>query len=269
MICRAFTLIELLVVISIIAVLIAILLPTLGSARESARAAQCLSSIRQLAAANQLYAQDHEERVVPLAAGGSATEENVSWCFGYFTTATNLEQAFNNGLLAPYLQEVTDIAGCPSWKTDPRIIDEAQGAIGTFAFPVEVHYGLNSFQLGRRLPDNPPSSIGNWEGVRIANVRNPTETVLFSDAGTDSPQFGGNVDAVYWTEYILSPTHTPESATIHGRHNNDRANVAWLDGHASAEAITQYNDATASEIEKTLGHLDPTPATRSDEWWTP
>lgn len=63
---RAFTLIELLVVTSIIALLIAILLPTLGSARKAARTVQCLANIKQLAAAVTMYADDDSGFLPPV-----------------------------------------------------------------------------------------------------------------------------------------------------------------------------------------------------------
>ncbi len=56
----AFTLLELLVVIAIIAVLAGLIMPVLGRVQSSARAAQCLSQIKQLAAAARQYANDND-----------------------------------------------------------------------------------------------------------------------------------------------------------------------------------------------------------------
>jgi prepilin-type N-terminal cleavage/methylation domain-containing protein len=66
----AFTLVELLVVIGIIAVLIAILLPSLGKARDQARRVQCLSNLRQVHIAYVIYAQSYRDQI-PLGYGGS------------------------------------------------------------------------------------------------------------------------------------------------------------------------------------------------------
>lgn len=80
-----FTLIELLVVISIIAMLMGILLPSLGTARETARRTVCSSNMRQIAIAATMYADQNERGVYLPAFFGF--EDNLGWYFTDFLAA--------------------------------------------------------------------------------------------------------------------------------------------------------------------------------------
>ena len=63
---NAFTLIELLVVIAIIAILAAILFPVFAQAREKARGISCVSNVKQINLAWQMYLQDYDEQMAPM-----------------------------------------------------------------------------------------------------------------------------------------------------------------------------------------------------------
>ena len=100
-----FTLVELLVVIGIIALLIGILLPTLGRAREQANAIKCLSNVRQLALATILCAQDHHG-FMPTCSDDSVAKFNdpYKFKFTYRNSGANGGSVFDSySSLVPYL----------------------------------------------------------------------------------------------------------------------------------------------------------------------
>ncbi len=94
---RGFTLIELLVVIAIIAVLAGILFPVFAKARGSAHGATCISNIKQLLQAAQMYRSDYDRRLVPARNwDNSHGTLGITWCV----------------LLQPYIKN-KEILTCP------------------------------------------------------------------------------------------------------------------------------------------------------------
>jgi prepilin-type N-terminal cleavage/methylation domain-containing protein/prepilin-type processing-associated H-X9-DG protein len=116
-----FTLIELLVVIAIIAILAAMLLPALASAKRRAQAAVCLSNIKQLCLTDVMYENDNHSFIQPYADLGGVN----------FGTSTFL--GVNSEWIGPmidYSAKATNLIICPTAATPPApgSIPDAVGA---------------------------------------------------------------------------------------------------------------------------------------------
>ncbi len=144
-----FTLIELLVVIAIIAVLAALLLPALSGAKAQAYKTQCISNLRQLAIAWQIYPDEHQDRLV---ANGylSAMNEARLWVAGgehlhpeFFTNRAALTDSryalFADSIKGPGVYK------CPADRSEP----EWAGV----SFPKLRSYSLNA-HMGWAHPAN-------------------------------------------------------------------------------------------------------------------
>jgi prepilin-type N-terminal cleavage/methylation domain-containing protein/prepilin-type processing-associated H-X9-DG protein len=191
----AFTLIELLVVVAIIAVLVSILLPALGKARESARGAICLSNLRQLSMANVQYGDMYNDTWPAVATGSLAVWNNTRGAWVPSGYAGNSQFDVAKGVLYPLLGHNNKSFVCPSDKsptgglsysmncniynyTYPKpglftrglcgiitFVDEGQGLNDGFFVPINSVYGNPSTSLDDpNWYHNKSSSFGFADG---------------------------------------------------------------------------------------------------------
>ena len=150
---RGFTLVELLVVIAIIGFLVALLLPAIQAARESARGVQCMSNLRQLGLALHNY-HDSNQRF-PLAIAG-AEKKNMIDSNGMLRDG---DEGFGWGTaILPYIEQNSiydDIN--PDWQASPFLIQFVTTGeiIPSGAVP------LSEFRCpSSELPDHVPEQLG-------------------------------------------------------------------------------------------------------------
>ena len=230
-----FTLIELLVVIAIIAILAAVLLPALQNARMRGVSASCTNRLKQIGTADAQYQQDFNCHV---PGAEKMTGDMMAWNGRRNSSAKTDFTA--DGFLAAYLAKAgvdssmqqtvaSNVFFCP----DGTVLREFERLGHTVSDAKGSGYGINlsihPWCATTTISMGPASMTMAGSVVRPGSFKNPSQIVSFGD------QFGnqGAMNGGAYTDATLFG-YSIDSVSTAFRHNQ-RANIAWADGHVSAE----------------------------------
>ncbi len=219
----AFTLIELLTVIAIIGILAAIIIPTVGSVRDSAKASTCLSNLRQVGLAAIVYANDNKNFLPDAGTGNDPAWARTLSSYMTIPAAQRTSIFTCPGALIP-IEETTN----PYSPTNPN---------GDIVLTYGMHAGL--------MPRG-------TKALSLSKVVRPSNIILAADMCQDpnnkgwSPnsieqpsifasQSGGRGGSIDPAEYISTATDddTGSNKWMRYRHKG-KVNVTMCDGHAVA-----------------------------------
>ena len=234
----SFTLIELLVVIAIIAILAAILMPALSSARERAKASSCAGNLKELGGAALAYADDNAGWVpnshVLTSSGVSSLNTVGKYAFGPVSrkVAKNTLVPYIGGTIVDAESEcvnydVAKVALCPSGRRDNTMKitcdSDYNAPNGSYAF--------NNFLACRDKKE----LNGGWSGKRwhsMKNIKVPSSRLLISEIGLNN-DFGETVAIgdtrcnKLWDYHLIKLRH------------NESANIVFADGHVGRKTLSE------------------------------
>ncbi|HYO08667.1 MAG TPA: type II secretion system protein [Tepidisphaeraceae bacterium] len=261
---RAFTLVELLVVIGIIAVLISILLPTLSKARAQGVKVTCLSNLRQIGLAMQMYSNNNKGAIIPCIVWNGGNDD--AWPFllyqgRYLATpkisATAMDGAANV-LVCPAVRASlieTNIAAATGLRVanapdgferrSSKHLMLTGGATGNGAVPdgaviADIGYGINGCvnNVGS-VPDDwfnvPSTAIGSNTAnkypplKKVTKMRRSAETPILFDGNGWNPMRGpGGAESPIFR--IVGARHGQWRSSA--PFTSGQTNILMMDGHA-------------------------------------
>ncbi len=209
---EAFTLIELLVVIAIIAILAAMLLPSLSKAKASAQATACSGNIKQLVVAWLVYSDENGGALVNNSSTADTRTYRLSWVnniqdWGMSVVNTN-PTFIVSGKLAPLVNNNLGVYKCPSDLV-----------------PAQNGPRLRSISLNAMVGDpliDPNRFNPTWvQFKKISQFPRPSEFYVFIEEHPDTINDG----------YFMNRWDEIKWGNLPASYHNGAANLSWADGH--------------------------------------
>lgn len=240
---RGFTLVELLTVIAVIAILAAILIPVVGSMRQSARAAACSSNMREIGKAVLLFVADNKGLLPGIGRrpGNNGSTSSASWqdVLNVVIFEANLNAP------RPTLQRLGDTqnAGqmyCPSMQP-----------FGTGnRYPRA--YVLNGNVADTDVVRNPPATWGQLldyqKGYPFIRFATPARTVMILESERDGDGIGPSapLNQIVMNDGVTHPSWSANDRGAFAFRHKNRMNVVFMDAH-----LESFSPAEAAKINNT------------------
>jgi prepilin-type N-terminal cleavage/methylation domain-containing protein/prepilin-type processing-associated H-X9-DG protein len=232
---RAFTLIELLTVIAIIGILAAILIPTVGAVRKTAKGARCVANLRQIGVAINLYPPDNKGYYPRLKENYAPDNpvNNLTWAkalYPYIPTRNTGAKALTSSIY---------LCSAEEYQPDPSA------------------FGVIQYMATYVLEKTSKTDKAAPNGPRLASsIPNPSRTFLLLDAKVDSTGFipaGGGGTGISFDEGQADMAAAPEGRKILSFRHKEGINVLFIDGHTKRYTLGDLiaavpNDATGQAV---------------------